>query len=159
MFCGHPALADPPPQYYINWWFSAYNFFPPQILPTLNGGSVHKNCSSHIKKKLVSVHESYWPDILLIDDLVIKFSKKFTLISDAEFTICFLDIALIGMSVLTNCSPDSTFIGDLMLPSSRFVTLQHKCRHLLTLRRLMSYIYGAPILDVSRSHTTTQHSR
>ena len=23
----------------------------------------------------------------------------------------------------------------------------------------MSYIYGAPILDVSRSHTTTQHSR
>ena len=30
---------------------------------------------------------------------------------------------------------------------------------LLTLRLLMSYIYGAPILDVSRSHTTTQHSR
>ena len=29
----------------------------------------------------------------------------------------------------------------------------------LTLRLLMSYrcIYGAPILDVSRSHTTTQH--
>jgi len=30
---------------------------------------------------------------------------------------------------------------------------------LLNLRRLMSYIHGAPILDVSRSHTTTQHSR
>jgi len=29
----------------------------------------------------------------------------------------------------------------------------------LTLRLLMSYIYGAPLLDVSRSHTTTQHSR
>jgi hypothetical protein len=29
----------------------------------------------------------------------------------------------------------------------------------LTLRLLMFYIYGAPILDVSRSHTTTQHSR
>ena len=29
----------------------------------------------------------------------------------------------------------------------------------LTLRLLISYIYGAPILDVSRSHTTTQHSR
>jgi len=29
----------------------------------------------------------------------------------------------------------------------------------LTLRLLMSYIYGAPILDVSRSHTTTHHSR
>ena len=30
---------------------------------------------------------------------------------------------------------------------------------LLTFRLLMSYMYGAPILDVSRSHTTTQHSR
>jgi len=29
----------------------------------------------------------------------------------------------------------------------------------LTLTLLMSYIYGAHILDVSRSHTTTQHSR
>jgi len=29
----------------------------------------------------------------------------------------------------------------------------------LTLRLLMSYIYGAPTLDVSRSQTTTQHSR
>jgi transposase len=29
----------------------------------------------------------------------------------------------------------------------------------LTLRLLMSYIYGEPILDISRSHTTTQHSR
>jgi len=43
-------------------------------------------------------------------------------------------------------------------------TLKIAARHIykdmpLTLRRLMSYIYGAPILDVSRSHTTTQHSR
>jgi hypothetical protein len=29
----------------------------------------------------------------------------------------------------------------------------------LNLRLLMSYTYGTPILDVSRSHTTTQHSR
>ena len=29
----------------------------------------------------------------------------------------------------------------------------------LILRLLVSYIYGAPILDVSRSHTATQHSR
>ena len=29
----------------------------------------------------------------------------------------------------------------------------------LILRLLMSHIYGAPILDVSRSHTTTQHSQ
>jgi hypothetical protein len=29
----------------------------------------------------------------------------------------------------------------------------------LTLRLLMSHIYGVPILDVSRSHAMTQHSR
>jgi len=29
----------------------------------------------------------------------------------------------------------------------------------LTLRLLMSYMYGAHILDVYRSHTTTHHSR
>ena len=38
-------------------------------------------------------------------------------------------------------------------------TFHYQLIHLLTLRLLMSYIYGAPILDVSRSHTTTQHSR
>jgi len=39
---------------------------------------------------------------------------------------------------------------------------KHKIQNLspkLTLRSLTLYIYGAPILDVSRSHTTTQHSR
>ena len=34
-----------------------------------------------------------------------------------------------------------------------------KTAGILTLRRLMPYIYRAPILDVSRSHTTTQHIR
>ena len=43
----------------------------------------------------------------------------------------------------------------------RSATAKKKIMTYLTLRRLMSYIYiyGAPILDVSRSHTTTQHSR
>ena len=40
---------------------------------------------------------------------------------------------------------------------SAAVTVQ--VSHASTLRVLMSYIYAAPILDVSRSHTTTQHSR
>jgi len=40
-----------------------------------------------------------------------------------------------------------------------FISNRGKPHTSLTLRRLMSYIYGAPILDVSRSHTTTQHSR
>ena len=47
----------------------------------------------------------------------------------------------------SNCAP----YGHLLT-----VTIPHT---VLTLRLLMSYTYGAPILDVSRSHTTTQHSR
>ena len=47
---------------------------------------------------------------------------------------------------------DEVFMRQSTVPASRGKTP-------LTLRWLMSYIYGAPILDVSRSHTTTQHSR
>jgi hypothetical protein len=45
----------------------------------------------------------------------------------------------------------STLCGPQNIPSPNLILY-------LTLRLLMSYIYGAPILDVSRSHTT-QHSQ
>ena len=41
----------------------------------------------------------------------------------------------------------------------KLITINVCVKCVLTLRWIMSYIYGAPILDVSRSHTTTQHSR
>jgi len=54
----------------------------------------------------------------------------------------------------------STGIPNMVGLSRSFTDHTGRCRSSsLTLRRLMSYIYGAPILDVSRSHTTTQHSR
>ena len=46
-----------------------------------------------------------------------------------------------------------------LLGANHFLHVSRIRVKLLTFRRLMSYIYGAPILDVSRSHTTTQHSR
>ena len=46
-----------------------------------------------------------------------------------------------------------------LLGAYHFLHVSRMRVKLLTFRRLMSYIYGAPILDVSRSHTTTQHSR
>ena len=46
-----------------------------------------------------------------------------------------------------------------LLGAHHFIQVSRKRVKILTFRRLMSYIYGAPILDVSRSHTTTQHSR
>ena len=45
-----------------------------------------------------------------------------------------------------------------LLGAHHFLHISRLRVKLLTFRRL-SYIYGAPILDVSRSHTTTQHSR
>jgi len=46
-----------------------------------------------------------------------------------------------------------------LLGANHFLHVSRIRVKLLTFRLLMSYIYGAPILDVSRSHTTTQHSR
>ena len=46
-----------------------------------------------------------------------------------------------------------------LLGAHHFLHVSRIMVKLLTLRLLMSYIYGAPILDVSRSHTTTQYSR
>jgi len=47
--------------------------------------------------------------------------------------------------------------GDLVADSHSFMARwRNYFSQILTLRRLMSYIYGAPILDVSRSHTTQQ---
>jgi len=46
-----------------------------------------------------------------------------------------------------------------LLEAHHFLHVSRIRVKLLTFRLLMSYIYGAPILDVSRSHTTTQHSR
>jgi len=46
-----------------------------------------------------------------------------------------------------------------LLGANHFIHVSRIKVKSLTLRLLMSYIYGALILDVSRSHTTTQHSR
>ena len=57
------------------------------------------------------------------------------------------------------------FVANFRLITGHDYHHRHLNRIGLTLRRLMScvyiyiYIYGAPILDVSRSHTATQHSR
>ena len=46
-----------------------------------------------------------------------------------------------------------------LLEAHHFLHVSRIRVKLLTFRLLMSYIYEAPILDVSRSHTMTQHSR
>ena len=65
------------------------------------------------------------------------------------------------ISLLNPLNPELNPICYLLaiLGAHRFLHVSRIRVKLLTFRLLMSYIYGAPILDVSRSHTTTQHSR
>ena len=68
--------------------------------------------------------------------------------------------------ITCDCS-DCCLLWSIKVPSKGKILSSPKCAIQLweataiyfTLKRLMSYIYGAPFLDVPRSHTTTQHSR
>jgi len=51
-----------------------------------------------------------------------------------------------------------TYLAVRLINSGCIQKLKVKNIQNLTLRLLMSYINGAPIFDVSRSHTTTHHS-
>jgi len=66
-----------------------------------------------------------------------------------------------GAQIINPLNPELNPICYLLalLGAHHFLHVSRIRVKLLTLRWLMSYIYGAPILDVSRSHTTTQHSR
>ena len=70
----------------------------------------------------------------------------------------------LSTSHLTNINPLNPELNPIcyllaLLGAHHFLHVSRIRVKLLTFRRLMSYIYGAPILNVSRSHTTTQHSR
>jgi len=55
---------------------------------------------------------------------------------------------------------DNELISGEEVSQNGYFQAEKGCRMMrLTLRSLTLYIYEAPILDVSRSHTTTQHSR
>ena len=69
--------------------------------------------------------------------------------------------SIMGRNVFNPLNPELNPICYLLelLGAHNFLHVSRIRVKLLTFRLLMSYIYGAPILDVSRSHTTTQHSR
>ena len=76
--------------------------------------------------------------------------------------ICHL-LALLGAHYILHINPLKPELNPicylLALLAHNFLHVSRIRVKSLTIRLLMSYIYGAPILDVSRSHTTTQHSR
>jgi len=97
---------------------------------------------------------------------------EYGFISVNEWSVRFHEKSLYDVELCARCAMSVTrMIGPFFFPprtmlSHRFCKTHTHILTLglwtlleLTLRWLMSYIYGAPILDVSRSHTTTQHSR
>ena len=103
---------------------------------------------------------------LTLLDTVYSLPRRFAVLMAANLTI-----SPLGYDEVQCCRKMQTFLRNLLSPPAGwklwirifFVVSTHALHYTLTLRRLMSYIYiyiyGAPILDVSRSHTTTQHSR
>ena len=84
------------------------------------------------------------------------FRLKLTRISDLSHT-CYMPH---HPTVLNPLNPELNPICYLLaLLAHHFLHVSRIRVKSLTLRLLMSYIYGAPILDVSRSHTRTQQSR
>ena len=78
-----------------------------------------------------------------------------------DYRVTALVIALTAPFDINPLNPELNSICYLLalLGAYQFLHVSRIRVKLLTFRLLMSYIYGAPILDVSRSHTTTQHSR
>ena len=78
-----------------------------------------------------------------------------------DVLISIYQICLLGADKFNPLNPELNPICYLLalLGAHHFLHVSRIRVRLLTFRLLMSYIYGAAILDVSRSHTTTQHSR
>jgi len=77
-----------------------------------------------------------------------------------NFTVFYVLTCLLNILYFNPLNPELNPICYLLaLLAHHFLHVSRIMVKSLTLRLLMSYIYGAHILDVSRSHTTTHHSR
>jgi len=88
-------------------------------------------------------------------------SNSIILVMSSKVAVVCLGVLLGIWEILGPLKPELNPICYLLalLGAHHFLHVSRIRVNLLTFRLLMSYIYGAPILDVSRSHTTTQHSR
>ena len=105
-----------------------------------------------------STHSRYCNDIGRVTFLryIFQFTHRFLCPKNPN---CYLSLGA-EVTVLNPLNPELNPICYLLtLLAHHFLHVSRIMVKSLTLRLLMSYIYGVPILDVSRSHTTTQHSR
>ena len=104
-----------------------------------------------------------------VESLFVTYSGCTGLISRSEHLLCLKSFIVISRSSskriqIENFNPLNPELSPIcyllaLLGVHHFLHVSRIRVKSLTFRLLMSYIYGAPILDVSRSHTTTQHSR
>jgi hypothetical protein len=131
------------------WWiiWECYRVPPPPgfWFSTLNTASLILHTHSVIISKCSMIIVSSWLKIYTECTLIIRVNEPYQVPLEREVNplkpelnpICYL----------------------LALLAHHFLHVSRIRVNSLTIRLLMSYIYGAPSLDVSRSHTTTQHSR
>ena len=85
------------------------------------------------------------------------FAKEASRLTDFNLELCRGKISIQFNPLNPELNPVCYLLA--LLGAHHFLHVSRIRVKLLTFRLLMSYIYGAPILDVSRSHTTTHHSR
>ena len=115
-------------------------------------------------------------DLMMLIKFEVTCKLCFSSYSNNFPVVLFRPLSLIQMSPSAPCSRTPSVLLQLnplnpelnpicyllaLLGAHHFLHVSRIRVRLLTFRLLMLYIYiyGAPILDVSRSHTTTQHSR
>jgi len=96
--------------------------------------------------------------------LALQWCVAFRIMLSIHSTLCVLIFACQGVFFIILFNPLNAELNPIccllaLLGAHHFLHVSRIKVKSLTLRLLMSYIYGAPILDVSRSHTTTHHSR
>jgi len=121
----------------------------PQCLSPGRAAPLEQHCLlSGVVTSLPQVVGRYWVQAVLRQD-------------DSSVWLTHRKMTANQMNVFNPLNPELNPICYLLalLGAHHFLHVSGIRVKLLTFRLLMSYIYGAPILDVSRSHTTTQHSR
>ena len=126
---------------------------------------------------MFSFNHPFVPSFVLYSAFQSEFSKQCDLLTPFSFSLHFIFLgsfssclrlllrlpvtSFLYLSFINPLNPELNPICYLLalLGAHHFLHVSRIRVKLLTFRRLMSYIYAAPILDVSRSHTTTQHSR
>jgi len=94
--------------------------------------------------------------------LILRYNccQSYTVWIPVFFHVCWMNQSILLIRNINPLKPELYPICYLLaLLAHHFLHVSRIRVKSLTIRLLMSYIYGAPILDVSRSHTTTQHSR